>query len=104
MLGESLRSGSLGEDLRDQVAHSVLSAARAASDFKITLPPAVQNSAAIQSAKFQDVGAGGLSVVLEGQIEISNEQADQLATQLNQALSAQGTPPGATPQLTKRPE
>jgi hypothetical protein len=36
---------------------------------------------------------GGLSVVLDGQIEISNEQADQLASQLNQALSARGTPP-----------
>ena len=104
MLAESLRSGSLGDDLRDQVAQSILSAARAGSDFKTTLPPAVQNSAAIQSAKFQNVGAGGLSVVLEGQIEISNEQAERLATQLNQALSAQGTPPGATPQLTKRPE
>lgn len=104
MLAESLRSGSLGDDLRDQVAQSVLPAARAGSNFKTTLPPAVQNSAVIQSAKFQNVGAGGLIVVLEGQIEISNEQAEQLATQLNQALSAQGTPPGATPQLTKRPE
>ena len=104
MLAESLRSGSLGDDFRDQIAGSVLAAARAGSDFKTTLPPAVQNSAVIQSAKFQNVGAGGLSVVLEGQIEITNEQAEQLATQLNQALSAQGTPPGATPQLTKRPE
>jgi len=51
----------------------------------------VQNSAAIQSAKFQNTGAGGLSVVLAGQVEISNEQADQLASQLNQALSARGT-------------
>jgi len=104
MLGESLRSGSLGEDLRDRVAQSVLLAARAGSDFKIALPPAVRNSAVIHSAKFQDVGVGGLSIVLDGQIEISNEQADQLARQLNQALSAHGTPPPGTPQLTKRPE
>jgi len=103
MLAEALRSGSLGEDLRDQVAQSVQSAARAASDFKVTLPPAVQNSAVIQSAKFQDVGAGGLTIVLDGRIEISSEQAEQLASQLNQALSAHGTPP-ETPQLTKRPE
>ncbi len=103
MLAESLRSGSLGEDLRDQVVQAVQSAARAASDFKVTLPPAVQNSAVIQSAKFQDVGAGGLTIVLDGRIEISDEQAEQLASQLNQALSAHGTPP-ETPQLTKRPE
>jgi len=104
MLAEALRSGSLGEELRDQVAQSVQSAARAASDFKVTLPPAVQNSAVIQSAKFQDVGAGDLTMVLDGRIEISSEQAEQLASQLNQALSAHGTPPAETPQLTKRPE
>jgi hypothetical protein len=92
MMEESLRSGSLGEDLRDQITQSVLSAARAATDFKIVLPPVLQNSATLESAKFQDVGAGGLSVELDGQIEISNAQADQLANQLNQTLSAQ-TPP-----------
>jgi hypothetical protein len=92
LLEESLRSGSLGEDLRDQAAQSVLSAARAGSDLKVALPPAVRNSAVIQSAKFRDVGVGGLRVVLDGQIEISNEQAVQLANQLNQALSAQGRP------------
>lgn len=47
----------------------------------------------IQSAKFQDAGISSLSVVLEGQVEISNQQADLLASELNQALSAPGTPP-----------
>lgn len=89
MLAESLRSGSLGEDLLDKVAATVLSAARAGSDFKTALPPAIQSSAAIQSARFQTVGVGGLSVMLEGQVEISGAQADQLAKQLNQTLSAQ---------------
>ena len=98
MFGEALRSGSLGDDLRDQVAQSVQSAARTASDFKIALPPAIQNSAILQTAKFQDQGVGGLIVVLEGRIELSNEQTAQLASQLNQALSAQSTPaPGTTP-------
>jgi hypothetical protein len=91
MFGDSLRSGSLGDDLKDEVVQSILPAARAGSDFKTTLPPAIQNSALIQNAKFQNVGVGGLTVVLNGQIELSNQQADQLATQLNQVLSAQGT-------------
>jgi len=99
MFGEALRSGSLGDDLRDQVAQSVLSAARTASDFKVALPAAIQNSATVQTAKFQEIGAGGLSVVLEGRIELSNEQTAQLASQLNQALSAQSTtPPAASPE------
>jgi hypothetical protein len=89
LLAESLRSGSLGDDLRNAVSQSVLSAALAGSDFKVALPQALQNSATIQKARFQDIGVGGLSVVLEGQIEISNAQADQLAIQLNQTLSAQ---------------
>jgi hypothetical protein len=92
MMGEALRSGSLGEDLRDTIAQSVLTAAQPGSDFNLTLPPAVRNSAAIQSARFQDEGAGDLTLLLDGQIEISNAQADLLASQLNQALSTQTTP------------
>jgi hypothetical protein len=90
MLGESLRSGSLGEDLRAKVAQSILPAAQISSDFRLTLPSAVQNSALIQTARFQDEGVGTLTVVVNGQIEITNEQADQLASQLNQSLAAQG--------------
>lgn len=101
MLAEALRSGSLGEDLRDKVAQVVLSAAQAGSNFKIALPPAVQNSAVIQGARFQDTGVGGLTVVLDGEVEISNAQADQLAIQLNQALAAQA--PTETPELKPRP-
>ncbi len=103
MLAEALRSGSLGEDLRDKVAQVLLTAAQAGSDFKIALPPAVQNSAVIESARFQDTGVGGLSVVVDGQVEISNAQADQLAVQLNQALAAQGASTPGTPELTTRP-
>jgi hypothetical protein len=92
MLSDVLQSGTLGEDLRDRAAQSVLSAGRAGTDFIIALPPALRTSATIQSAKFRDLGVAGLSVVLDGQVEISNEQADQLASQLNQALSAQQAP------------
>ena len=92
MLGDQLRSGSLGEDLQAKAAQLVLSAARAGSDFKVALPPALQNSATIQTAKFREVGVGGLCVVLGGQVEISHEQANQLASQLNQTLSAQRAP------------
>jgi hypothetical protein len=91
MLADSLRSGSLGDDLREKASECVLKAMRGGTDFKTALPPAVQNFATIQSAKFQDAGVGGLSVVVGGQVQISNEQANQLASQLNQALSAQGS-------------
>lgn len=93
MMAEALRSGSLGDDMRAAIAQSVLSAAQSASDFNVALPPAVRSSAVIQSAHFQDSGAGNLILLLNGEVGISNEQANQLATQLNQALSAQQTTP-----------
>ena len=91
MLGDALRSGDLGDDLRQKVTQSVLSVIRAAADLKATLPPAVQGSAVLQTMRFQDAG-GRMTSVLAGQVQISNEQANLLASQLNQILSAQGTP------------
>ena len=109
MMGEALRSGELGENLRDEAAKLLLLAARAGSDFKVALPLAVRNAATIQSARFQDENVGGLGLVLEGQADLSNEQTSQLADQLNQALSAQAAPSpepssGTVPQLIKRPQ
>jgi hypothetical protein len=89
MFADSLRSGDLGDGLREKISNAVLAALRAGTDFKTTLPAALQNSAAIQSAQFRDAGAGVLNVVLEGKTQISNEQVNLLASQLNQALSTQ---------------
>lgn len=91
MMADSVRNGSLGDDLRDRAVQMILSAAQPGTDFKTVLPPALQNSAAIQSAKFEDAGVGTLGVVLGGRVDISDEQVNALASQLNQALSAQGT-------------
>ena len=91
MMGDSLRSGDLGDDLRDEVVQSILPAIQAGADFKATIPPAVQNFAVIQSVKFQDASAGRLTFVLDGQMEISNDQVNLMASQLNQSIAAQGT-------------
>ena len=91
MMGDSLRSGELGDELRDTVSQSILSAMQAAANFKTTIPAAVQNSAVVQSVKFQDATAGRLALELDGQMEVSNDQVNLMATQLNQSLAAQGT-------------
>jgi len=93
MLAETLRSGDVGEDLRATAAQSVLAAIRAGTDFHKTLPAVLQDFASVQTFKFEDGGAGKLSAVLEGQLQMSNEQTNQLAGQLNQALSAQTSGP-----------
>jgi hypothetical protein len=92
-LRESLLSGSLGASLRDQISVSILSAMQKGVDLKATLSPAAQEFSTIQKAQFQDAGAGQLSLVLNGQIQLSDEQAKQFAIQLRRRLSAQETSP-----------
>jgi len=103
MMADDLRSGDLGDDLRDKVAKALLLAVQSGGVFKTSLPQSLQSTATLQSAKFQDGGAGILRMVLSGQVQLSNEQATLLANQLNQALSAQAAqaapsaPPAAPP-------
>jgi hypothetical protein len=97
MMGDALRSGDLGDDLREKVSQSILAALRSAADFKHTLPPAAQNSVTLETAKFQDTETSDLNLELDGQVQLSNEQANALATQLNQTLSAQQTTTPPTP-------
>jgi len=84
-LRDLLRSGDLGDTLREQIAAAVLSAMQKGTDLKATLPPAAQSSATLQKAQFQDAGAGQLSLVLEGQLQFSEEQTQQFAAQLKPA-------------------
>jgi len=93
LLRDLLRSGDLGGTLRDQIAASLLSVLQKSADLKVTLPPAAQDSATIQKAQFQDAGADQLSLVLDGQLQFSDQQTQQFATQLKQRLSVQGASP-----------
>ena len=93
MMGEELRSGDLGTELTDKVAKAILATVQTGADFKTTMPGAAQNTATLQTARFQDSGSGGLKFVIDGQMQLSNEKVELLARQLNQSLSAQGTPP-----------
>jgi hypothetical protein len=88
MMGEALRTGDLGGQLRDKIGRSILSALQNGVDLKTALPPAVKDAASIHGARFHDAGAGILSVVFDGQIELSNDQVNLMASQLNQSLAA----------------
>jgi hypothetical protein len=93
ILQDSLQNGFLGDQLREKVAQSVLSVISTGIDFKSTLPLAAQDRAVIQAAKFIDAGSGNLSIAVEGQIQLSAEQATALVGQLKQPLAAQEAPP-----------
>jgi hypothetical protein len=90
MMADSLRTGDLGADLREKVVQAFLVAMRTTTDLKSALPPALQGSTTLQAAKFEDVGSGDLALMLQGEAQLSEEQAKSLAGQLNQTLSAEG--------------
>ncbi|HTW32029.1 MAG TPA: hypothetical protein VMD76_10135 [Candidatus Sulfotelmatobacter sp.] len=91
MLADELKSD-LGDDLRAKVAKSLADVIQSAADFKTILPGAVQRGATLQSVRFEDAGAGVLTVLLEGQVQASNDQINLLASQLNGTVASAGMP------------
>lgn len=92
LIGELLRSGSLGDRVRDKVVETVLSAARRGGDFNVLLPSAAKGHAKLQRAQFQAVGSGGLIVVFDAEIQVSNEAAVALAEELKAGETKTGAP------------
>jgi hypothetical protein len=90
-LHDLLLSGSLGVRLREQITASFLSVMQKGANFKTAMPPAAQDLASIRKAQFQDAGAGRLTLILDGQLQMSDEQAKQFTDELRQQLSAQKT-------------
>jgi hypothetical protein len=98
LVGELLRSGSLGEAVRDKIADTVLLAIVQGADYKAVLPPAAQGNVKLQQAHFQGSGANVLAIVMEGGIQVSPENMTLLLTQLKagegkvQSSAAQSAP------------
>jgi len=87
-LGELLRSGALGEMLREKIRNAILNALQKGTDLTATLPPAVQGYARIKDARFQDAGSAHLLVLLDGEVQITNEQMQALAKQVKERTAA----------------
>jgi hypothetical protein len=88
-LGELLRSGTLGDTLREKIRDAILSAMQKGTDLSATLPPAVQGYAKIKDARFKDGADGRLLVQLGGEIKITNEQIQVLSKQVKERVAAQ---------------
>jgi hypothetical protein len=87
-LGELLRSGTLGDAIRDKIRTSILSAMEKGTNLSTTLPPAIQGHATIQSAEFKDGGSGRLIVELDGEGQITKEQIQALTKQIKERMPA----------------
>jgi hypothetical protein len=88
-----LLTGPLGVKLREQITASFLSIMQKGANFKTAMPAAAQELASIRKVQFQDAGAGRLTLILEGQLQLSDEQAKLFTGQLRERLSAQKTSP-----------
>ncbi len=88
-LGELLRSGPLGEMLRDKIRTAILSAMQKGTDLSATLPPVIQGYAKIKNAQFKNAGSGRLLVILDGEVQITNEQIQTLSKQVKERIASQ---------------
>jgi hypothetical protein len=79
-LGELLRSDSLGESLRDKIAEALLPALQDA-DYKKLVPSAAQASVTLRRAQFDGTGAGRLSLVFDGEIQVPSDKVAALTGQ-----------------------
>ena len=87
-LGEFLRSGTVGDMLRDKIRSAILSTLQKGTDLSATLPPALQGHARIQNAQFQDAGEGRLAVHLQGEFPVTEEQMEFLSDQIKQRIAS----------------
>ncbi|MGC1652735.1 MAG: hypothetical protein WA722_07980, partial [Candidatus Sulfotelmatobacter sp.] len=102
LIGELLRSGSLGDEVRDAIVQSLLSAVRQGGDFKVNLPATAQGYATLRHAQFEGTGAGRLLAVLDGDIRLSSEKATALTSELRERSSSQETKQNTTQEAVPR--
>jgi hypothetical protein len=82
MLAEILRSGALGDEVRERVKGCILRALQNGLDLEAVLLPVQSDSGAIETAKFvRDSQAGTLDIALDGHLRLSDQQIAELGGQ-----------------------
>jgi hypothetical protein len=90
-LRNMLRSGDLGDNLRQQIAATVLAVLRQATNPESVLPSSAKENLSLQKAQFQNAGSDKLSFRLNGELQFSDEQAKLFADQLKHRPSFKET-------------
>jgi len=86
-LGELLRSGTVGEMIRDKIRRAFCRRCRKGRTLARHWPPAARGYATIENAAFRDGGAGRLMVVLDGELRITKEQVQMLSKQVKERVA-----------------
>jgi hypothetical protein len=81
-VGEALRSGSLGDSLREKIRSSLQASLQKAVNLEAALPPALEPVAAIRSVQFRNAGGGRLSADFLGEVKLSAEQMHAVVDQI----------------------
>ncbi len=81
-LGQVLRSGSVGDSIREKIADSVESSLQKSVNLKSTLPPALEKAISIDTVQFADGGSGRLWLTIAGEVRLSAEQLRGIAKEL----------------------
>ncbi len=103
LVGDLLRSGALGESVRDTIAESVLSVVQKTSHYKTMLPTAAQGLIKLQGAHFQEMEAGDAVIVLDGSMQVpSDKVAAQIEAELTGVKSGATAGPSSPPQASPR--
>lgn len=77
-LGELLRSGSLGDSLRQKVEHTIVNAVQKSTRAIPSLPPALEQMVTLRDIRFANGGGGRLNVVAEGDLTVPEGQVQSL--------------------------
>jgi hypothetical protein len=86
-LGELLRSGNLGDMLKEKIRTSILSAMQKGTNLSATIPPAIQGHVKISNAEFKDAGGGKLAVLLVGEGRITKDEIQALSRQVKERIA-----------------
>jgi hypothetical protein len=73
-LGELLRSGTLGDRVREKIEESMVNSIQKAANLVGTLPASIQQRVSIQQARFADAGSGRIAVVVTGDVRMTAQQ------------------------------
>jgi hypothetical protein len=92
---EQLKSGALGEMVRDKIAESLLAVIERATDYKTVLPAPAQGKVTLHNARFEGTGTGKVSMILDGDVVISHDSLTALANQLHSSETQPPAPESA---------